>query len=95
MKTATCNSCKQEYWLDFKNGGVKLELDKRTPHRCIRIQQQQQQQQQQQPINEREKKIEELARLKIDALNAIAYSIHELAEVFANMKTRNVSKDGN
>ena len=32
---ASCNTCKQEYWLDFKHGGAKLELDRKTPHRCI------------------------------------------------------------
>jgi hypothetical protein len=68
---ASCNFCKQEYWLDYKNGGAKLELDRKTPHRCdgahtIAITQ-----------VEREKKIEELALLKIDALNAIAAAIHE------------------
>jgi hypothetical protein len=78
---ATCNNCRQEYWLDYKNHGAKMELDKRTPHRCVAnttaaaVTPSQ---------TERERKIEELALLKIDALNAIAYSIHELAEALAH-----------
>lgn len=106
LKTATCNQCKAPYYLDFKNGGIKLELDKRTPHRCIA------QAVEQNPINEREQKIEELALAKIDAISSIgeniaaailqssnthaitelAAAIHELAEV---LKTREISKDGN
>jgi hypothetical protein len=55
---ATCNACHAEYYLDWKNGGVKLELDKRTKHVC-RISGAHLT-----PLNTRELKIEELA-LKI------------------------------
>jgi hypothetical protein len=75
---ATCNQCKVEYYLDWQNGGRKLELDKKSVHRCViattsasssTI-----------PIaqNDRERKMEELALLKIDAISSIGENIeHE------------------
>jgi hypothetical protein len=55
---ATCNEYHAEYYLDWKNGGVKLELDKKTKQVC-RISGAHLA-----PLNTRELKIEELA-LKI------------------------------
>lgn len=70
---ASCNYCKKPYYLDFRNGGRKLELDQKTPHRCISISMTQQ------PVDVRTARIDELALMKIQALNNISYAILDLA----------------
>jgi hypothetical protein len=72
---ATCNNCKAPYYLDFKNGG-ELEMDQKTPHKCkvaVAVVNGL-------PQTAREKRIEELALKKIDAINSIASAIRELAK---------------
>jgi hypothetical protein len=60
---ASCNFCKQEYRLDFKNGGKKMQLDRVTPHLC------EGQQQQKTPT--------ELALMKVASFDRIADALEK------------------
>jgi hypothetical protein len=79
---ASCNTCKVEYWLDFKTGHKMDKDDHSKLHVCTGVVATEQKDGARNYYEEKEKKIEQLAEKKIAAINRVADALYFFAKAF-------------